>query len=274
MNKRPVPALIAAVFFALPPAVGWAQSDFSLSDIADIALVPGWRTKNGTHMAAVRITLAEGWKTYWRSPGEAGIPPQFDWGGSQNLNSVKMHWPTPQVFDLNGLRTIGYKGTTIIPIELTPKDTNVGVISLSGTMEFGVCEEICVPVSVSFKADLPSEGQPDPAIKSSLAKRPIPASQAGVGQVTCDIEPISDGLRLKAKIELPVQGTNEIVVVELPDKSIWIAETTSTRNGQELSATTEMVPPNGAPFLLNRSELRFTVLADGAGVDIKGCSAS
>lgn len=273
MFKRFAIPLLAAISGLTQPTIGWAQSGFSLADVADIALVPGWRTKNATHMAAIRITLAPGWKTYWRAPGEAGIPPQFNWQGSENLGAVKLHWPTPQVFDLNGLRTIGYSGTTLIPVELTPASPGSGPISLSGKMDFGVCEEICVPVSISFQADLPASGAPDPAIRASLANRPVGADRAGVGKVTCNIEPISDGLRLSARIDMPAQGGKETVVVELPDKSIWVAEAVSTRNGRNLTAVTDLVPPGGAPFFLDRSTVRFTVLAQGGAVDISGCSA-
>ncbi len=274
MVKRFFMALLAASILALSPLAAQAQAPASLSDVAKVTLLPGWRTENGTHMAAIRITLADGWKTYWRSPGDAGIPPRFDWQGSDNLAGVTLHWPIPKVFYQNGLRTIGYSGDTVIPIEFTPTGSAQDVISLIGEMELGVCSEICAPMTVSFQADLLPIGTPDKMIRTSLANRPINAAQAGVGSVTCSIEPISDGLRINASIELPKQGPDEVVVIELPDQSIWIAEATSTRDGRFLNAMTEMVPPNGAPFLLSRSDVRITVLGDQKAVNIQGCSAS
>ncbi len=267
-------ALLAASILAISPLTAQAQTPAALSDVVKVTLLPGWRTENGTHMAAIRITLADGWKTYWRSPGDAGIAPRFDWQGSDNLAGVTLHWPIPKVFHQNGLRSIGYSGDTVIPIEFTPTGSAQDVISLIGKMELGVCADICAPMTVSFQADLLPSGAPDKTIRASLANRPVNAAQAGVGNVTCSIEPISDGLRLNASVEIPKQGPDEVVVIELPDQSIWIAEATSTRDGPVLNTMTEMVPPNGAPFQLSRSDVRITVLGDHKAVNIQGCSAS
>ncbi len=120
MIVRNLLGLIAAAFMAIPSVTAIAQSTVSLKDIAQVALLPGWRTNRGTHMAALQISLAPGWKTYWRAPGDAGIPPAFNWQGSQNLQSVELHWPTPKIFDLNGMLTLAYEGTVVIPIEISP----------------------------------------------------------------------------------------------------------------------------------------------------------
>ena len=274
MFKRRLLALLIAATFALFPASGQAQGDFSLSDVAEVTVLPGWRTANGTHIAAIRIALAPGWKTYWRSPGEIGIPPRFSWRGSRNLASVQIHWPTPKISYTNGLRSIGYSGVTIVPIELTPKGNDQGTIALRGAIEIGVCREICVPMVVNIRIDLPQAGLPDAEIQASLANRPATASEAGVRSVTCEVESISDGLRITARIDIPDMGSEELAIFELPDKSIWISQAQTTRRGRNLSAIVDFVPANGAPFLLNRSDVRITILGERGAVDIKGCSAS
>jgi len=63
--------------------------------------------------------LAPGWKTYWRAPGDGGIPPRFDWQGSENLGGAEFHWPVPQVFHENGLRSMGYYDSVVIPVEVS-----------------------------------------------------------------------------------------------------------------------------------------------------------
>jgi len=78
---------LLAAMFAVPANQGTAQSFLSLDDVAKVTVLPGWRTATGNHMAAIRIELAEGWTTYWRSAGESGIPPRFDWSGSGNLKT-------------------------------------------------------------------------------------------------------------------------------------------------------------------------------------------
>ncbi|MGR3291306.1 MAG: protein-disulfide reductase DsbD domain-containing protein [Paracoccaceae bacterium] len=257
----------------LAPTLGRAQSLLSLEDVAKVTILPGWRTPQGTHMAAIQISLADGWKTYWRSAGESGIKPRFDWSGSINLSGVEIHWPIPTVFDPDGSRSYGYKGVVTIPIELTPRQANGGPIQIRGQMEIGVCEDICVPMTVSLRVDLPQSGAPVAAIIASLAQRPTSAVKAGVRSVTCDIQPISDGLRVSATINLPNQGGREIVVFELPDQSIWIDESKSSREGRYLTAITEFVPASGTPFLLSRSDIRMTVFGKNGVVDIQGCTA-
>jgi len=269
--------LMAAIFAAtalLAPAQLRAQSAVSLSDIAQVTILPGWRTEQGTQMAAIRITLAKGWKTYWRSPGDTGIPPRFDWSGSTNLTAVKFYWPTPRVFYTDGFRSIGYKGVTIIPIELTPGPAADSTIRLRAQLELGVCEEVCIPMTVALDADMTASGQVDATIRAGLEKLPRTAAQAGVKSAVCTVEPIADGLGLTAKIDLPKQGKNEVAIIELQDQTIWVASTETSRKGRYLSATTELVPPSGAPFPLDRSGIRITVLAGDNAVDIQGCSAS
>ena len=62
----------------------------------------------------------QGWKTYWRMPGDAGIPPQFDWSGSQNVKSVEVLWPAPQRFIDSGGETVGYKDRVVFPLRIVP----------------------------------------------------------------------------------------------------------------------------------------------------------
>lgn len=265
--------LITCLTLGFFPLAAAGQSAIQLADVATVTILPGWRIEAGRHMAAIRIQLAPGWKTYWRAPGDAGIPPRFAWTGSQNLQSVRFSWPTPQVFYLNGSRSIGYKTDVIIPMELTAINAGTDRIILRGEVELGVCKDICIPFNANIRADLSDGGAPDPAIQASLKRRPKTASEAGVGKVSCAVEPISDGLRLTARIELPKLGNDEVTIVELPDQTIWISPAESHRQGRHLIAVADLVPPNATPFMLNRSQIRFTVLGERGAVDIQGCSA-
>ncbi len=274
MIKKILLILITSLILIQWPTKGVTQSFLSLDDVAKITLLPGWRTKTGTHMAAVRIEMAEGWKTYWRSAGESGITPQFDWSGSENLDTVEILWPTPKVFDPEASRSYGYKGVLVIPIEITPGQFPNDPIVVRVRLDIGVCEDICVPMNAELQAELPLSGKQDPAILASLANRPKNALRSGLTSAVCKIEPISDGLRISAELNMPNQGGNEIVVFELPDKTIWIDEAQSTRDGRRLTAITDLVPANGKPFMLVRSQVRMTVFGKKGAIDIMGCSAS
>lgn len=241
---------------------------------AEIEVLPGWRAADGTHMAALRVTLAQGWKTYWRAPGEAGLPPQFDWSGSQNLADVTLHWPVPEVFTSNGMTTLGYHDELILPIEILPLDASADV-DLEGALAMGICQDICMPLQTNVAAILSSaEKVPDARIVGALNGRPDSAEEAGVASARCTVEPISDGLRVTAKIDMAAIGPREMTIFEPASPEIWVSEAITHRAENMLTATADLVPPEARPFDLAPETLRLTVLASGRAVDIQGCKLS
>lgn len=241
------------------------------SDLVSAGLRPGWQTDHGSRMAAVELTLAPGWKTYWRAPGEAGIPPVFDWSASQNLAGVTIHWPRPEVFSLNGMTAIGYSDRLVLPVELHPRDPSRPVV-IDATVDLGVCRDICVPASLRLSGDLVAPGAPDPAIRAALDARPRPGRSAGLRGIACRIDPLPDGLRIEARIDLPATGGAETVVFEA-GPGVWVDEAQARRDGGRLTAVTEIVGPDGGPFALDRSTVIVTVLGRDRAVEITGCPA-
>lgn len=231
------------------------------------AFLPGWRTEQGTQMTALRLTMAPGWHTYWRAPGEAGIPPQFDWTGSDNVAAVVFHWPRPQVFELNGLRAIGYEGELVLPVEITPRVAGQPV-SLMAEVTLGVCRDVCLPVSLQLSQDLPLHGARDATIAAALGRVPAVVAPAAI---RCVVEPIRDGLRLQASVSIDALGRDEVAVVELRDGSIWVSEADSRRSGGTLTIGADLVPATGRPFALDRSGVTITLLAGDRAVELRGC---
>ena len=260
---------VTALLAILPITASADGHAFDLDKIAKVDVLEGWRNADGTHMAAIRIRLAPGWKTYWRAPGVAGIPPSFSWEASKNLKSVQIHWPTPVVFYQNDLRSIGYKNELILPVSLTRRSADDPEIRLKAELEMGVCENICIPMAVTVQATLGAGNTPDPAIQASLDRQPKPLNKS---VATCLIEPISDGLKMTASIKTPKSGKSEVAIIELSDQTIWVSETESQRKRSILQAVAEFVPPSAAPFALQRSDIRITILNGGNGLDIQGCT--
>lgn len=263
--------ILALLALSMPPPARAGSYGITLPDrVAEVEVLPGWR-EGAVHIAALRIKLAPGWKTYWRAPGDAGIPPSLAWKGSTNLAGLRFHWPVPHVFTVNGMRSIGYKDEVILPIYLTPQRPG-DPIELRGELDLGVCLDVCVPVQVRISTDIPASGSRDPRIVAALADRAQTAAEAGMTGALCSVEPISDGLRLTANIAMPQQGGAEVVVVETPNPDIWVSDAASQRQGGVLQAEADLVPPNARPFALDRSSLRITVIGAGRAVDIRGCS--
>lgn len=256
-------------------ALGSPTSAQELDDLIDITVMNGWRTEQGSTMAALHITLNDGWKTYWRMPGDTGIPPEFSWQGSENLRAVQVHWPRPTVFRDGGVETIGYKGEFVLPVEFFPKDAAAPMF-VSGAASVGVCREVCVPVEARFDADLDpdSKGLTDGSAPIRAALAALPDRLSGRDTVTCALDPIADGLRLTARIAVPDQGGQERVVFETGRPDIWVSTMNSHRDGVVLVASADLVPPEARPFSFDRSDLRVTVLGEGRAVEMRGCTGS
>ena len=244
----------------------------SIDNLAQATLRPGWRTDAGEHIAGLEIALQPGWITYWRAPGDTGIPPQFSFSGSAGIESVTPHWPTPQVIDYGGMRSIGYHDYVVFPLVISA-DPDAAQLTLQGQIEIGVCKDICIPVTLDFAGILPAVGGSDGAIAGALDARAISAAAGGVTDVTCTVTPLDDGLRVTAAITLPPRQGNEYVVIEAGDPSVWVSQAQVMRDGPVLNATVDMLHLAGGAFMLDRSALRMTVFGSERAVDIQGCAA-
>lgn len=267
---------LSAPIFALACTLGLAMAPATfaggMGDLVQIKVLDGGLTPRGTYQAALHLTLADGWKTYWRAPGDAGIPPQFTWRRSRNVGAVAITWPTPEVFDQNGLRSIGYKHELVLPVEITPSNADKPV-HLKGEIEFGLCKDICIPASLRFDQPLSADAARNPQIAAALAQRPYSASEAGVKSATCRLSPAGNGgMRIEARVTMPSAGGHEVAVIEPGNPQLWATQTQTNRSGNVLIATSELTPTSGQAFALNRSQVRITVLGQNHAVDIVGCT--
>jgi DsbC/DsbD-like thiol-disulfide interchange protein len=252
---------------------GPALAQPTTGDVVQGQFRPGWQTATGTHMTALHLRLAPDWKTYWRAPGDAGIPPQFNWAGSENVASVRFFWPAPDVFRTNGMQTVGYHDELVLPFEVTAVDPSRPV-RLRASVDLGVCKDICVPATLTLDSLLAAPGRADATITAALDAQPMTARQAGLGSITCALTPIADGLRITAKMDLPAIGGQEVVVFEAGSTDIWVSQSQVQRDGRQLQASADMVGPSGQPFSLDRGAVTVTVIGNqGRAVELRGCPA-
>jgi DsbC/DsbD-like thiol-disulfide interchange protein len=172
--------LLATAYAHAADASAWDGSERSA-----VRLIAGGRNENGASIrAGVEMRLASGWKTYWRYPGDSGIPPRFDFSKSRNVKSVNVRWPAPQRLTDEGGTSIGYKHDLMFPLDVVPEDRAKPVM-LSLTMGYGVCEKICVPVDA--KAELTLDGKStgqDARIKDAQSRVPQAASLGQDGAIS------------------------------------------------------------------------------------------
>lgn len=243
----------------------------SYADMVTAELRPGWRLPDGSHMAALHLHLAPGWKTYWRTPGDAGIPPEFRWRGARNTRGVTVEWPAPMVFWQSGMRSVGYAGEVVLPLRVALRNGTRDA-RLGGTVEIGICKDVCIPRRLRLSADLPADvTRVDPVIAAALADLPFGPEDAGVRDVRCSLSAQSGSVGLRVEIDMPPGTGKEETVIELPDPNLWVADPETGWQGGKLVAQTQVSHMTGAAFALDRSDMTITVLGGAMPVEIEGC---
>ncbi len=148
-------AALLALLATAPGAVAETASAWVEAQRSQARLIAGRQpeAQPGEFVAGVEISMPKGWKTYWRSPGETGVPPEFDWSASQNLASAEVLYPVPrQLADAAGV-TLGYVDRVTFPVVVRAREPDMPVELRLG-LRYGVCKEICVPTEVSLALPL------------------------------------------------------------------------------------------------------------------------
>lgn len=200
---------LIAVLVAASPASAQSVSDWSRSGAAELRLLAGERAADGSLRAGIEIRLQPGWKTYWKSPGPIGLPPRFDWSGSQNIADLQVMWPAPMRFT-EGLDTIGYSGTVVLPVRVVPKDAKAPVTLALGA-DYGICEKICVPVSAHAELNLALDTRVDAFAAASLrgfeGRVPVDAAIGEAGKISVSrVSSAPDGKAMVVEVSAPAEA--------------------------------------------------------------------
>src|SRR5438552_3234015 len=128
-------------------------------------------------LGGIAFQLQPGWKTYWRTPGDSGVPPRFDFSKSDNVESVTVLWPAPLKFDDGaGGHSLGYHNTVVLPLRIVLKSADKPV-TLRAEISYAVCERICIPVEASTELAFQSVASTeDGALFAALETVPKPAN--------------------------------------------------------------------------------------------------
>jgi DsbC/DsbD-like thiol-disulfide interchange protein len=123
--------------------------------------------------AGVELKLRPGWKTYWRYPGDSGVPPRFDFARSENVRDVTVLWPAPKRFSDGSGMSIGYADAVVFPLRITPADERKPVL-LRVDLDYGVCDKLCVPVDAKLELALSAHATAhDATLAASEARVPV-----------------------------------------------------------------------------------------------------
>jgi suppressor for copper-sensitivity B len=260
---------------ALAAATGWVGDAHAAARLITAVEATG----SGTGLdAGLQIRLAPGWHAYWRTPGDAGLPPSIDWNGSQNVASTAISWPAPRRFSLDGLETQGYENGVVLPIAVTVAHPGAAVL-LHAEVNYAACKDICVPYQANLTLALPPGlAVPEPEamlIAAARAKVPVDLASARLRLVGAVVATANDDSVLAVRVastgaplrapdlfvegvpkgfpgrpELALADGGRLATLRIPVRGGSAAALVGTRlrltlvDG-ERSAETEVVPPLG-----------------------------
>ena len=165
-------------------ATGWVGDDHAAARLITATDAVGTAP---TIDAGLEIRLAPGWHAYWRTPGDAGIPPSIDWTGSGNLKHAEIAWPAPARYSLQGFETAGYRDHVVLPVRLSLEHPGQP-LDLRALVNWAACSNICVPYSTNLDLHLPM-GPASPSAQAGLidaarARVPRPLAATGIDLVS------------------------------------------------------------------------------------------
>ena len=250
---------------ASPSASPWADDSRSA-----IRLIGGANKSGAAQLrAGVEIKLQPGWKTYWRYPGDSGVPPRFDLAGSDNLKYAKILYPAPHLFHDEAGNSLGYKDNVIFPLQITPRDPGKPV-RLRLKLDYAVCENLCSPAEGRAELNL---GNGDSALNAALvaaeAQVPVPATAAEIGLTA---RRVSSGLKPLVFVDLTAPADKPVeLFVEGPTRE-WALPIPQPAQGapaghRHFGFELDGLPPGVDPKAA--FELTFTVVTGDRALEVK-----
>ena len=175
----PLRAGLAAMVLAaslVPQARAQDASPWLKDGHSAVRLLAGSRS-GAVLLGGIAFQLQPGWHTYWRNPGDSGVPPRFDFGKSENIEAVTVLWPAPMKFaDGAGGISLGYQKQVVLPLRIVAKNADRPVM-LRADISYAVCEKLCIPVEASAELPFTSVASTeDSALFAALDTVPKPAT--------------------------------------------------------------------------------------------------
>ncbi|WP_315835592.1 protein-disulfide reductase DsbD domain-containing protein [Bradyrhizobium prioriisuperbiae] len=168
-------AVVLLAGFAGSPVAAQDASPWVTDQHSSLRLIAGSRN-GGVLLGGIAFQLQPGWKTYWRTPGDSGVPPRFDFSASDNVEAVTVLWPAPMQFpDGAGGTSFGYRKQLLLPLRIIAKKPDKPV-TLRAEINYAVCDKLCVPVDAKTEVSFVSSASiEDSSLTAALATVPQPA---------------------------------------------------------------------------------------------------
>jgi DsbC/DsbD-like thiol-disulfide interchange protein len=221
--------------------------------------------------AGVEIRLDPGWHTYWRDPGDSGVPPTFDFAGSENVKSVTVLWPAPARFpDGAGGHFIGYKGNVIFPLRIVPKEAATGS-SIYLKLAYAVCEKLCIPADANLKLALPGMSSANERVLIAAETRVPRGVPLGAGNILAIRSAHREGSGGHDRVVVDVAAPDGVPVDlfaegPTPDWSLPLPELIGSELGtRRFAFDLEGVPPRARA---DGATLTFTAVSPDDAIEV------
>ena len=209
----------------------------------------------------LEIALDANWHTYWRSPGEAGLPPRLDWQNSLtetgNLQSAALLYPAPRRYTAYGMETIGYREHVLLPITAQLRVAGQPLV-IDATLNLLICSDICVPRSYPLKLTVPA-GEATPSAEAALidaARATVPDSAQKAG-IT-----VAAATRNTDTIAITLYGQQEFTAPDAfieNDQSVFFAKPHISTESDKPTATVTFKLSDPLPQGVTLATLPFTL---------------
>ena len=221
--------------------------------------------------AGIEIKLQPGWKTYWRYPGDSGVPPRFDFSGSDNVAARQGALSGAASVHRRGRHHARLQDSVIFPLHVIAAPNRTSRSRSHLKLEYAVCEKLCIPVEARAELTLPARGRRDR--RSACGRRGARAEAGhrrrgrieGARSATTSASRWCSSISPRPagqKVELFVEGPSAEWALPIP-KPAQGAPAGHRHFGFELDGLPPGVDPK-APF-----ELTFTVVEGGQAIEVK-----
>lgn len=263
MNPRPLVAAFVTALAVGVPCAGTAlaadTSAWSEDTRSALRLIAGNNQKQAALLrAGIEIKMQPGWHTYWRYPGDSGVPPRFDFAGSENLKTAKVHYPAPQVHADAGGQSLGYEDSVVFPVEVTPRDVSKPV-TLRVKLDYAVCEKLCVPAEGKAELTLDAGVSASDAALAAAEARVPKKTEAGALSLTA--KRVGGGAKPLVMLDLAAPaGTQVYAEGPTPEWALPIPQPAqgASAGRQHFSFALDGLPPGVDPK--GSFDLTFTVV--------------
>jgi DsbC/DsbD-like thiol-disulfide interchange protein len=197
-----------------------------------VALAPD---ADGQVRAALQIEPHPGWITYWREPGESGIPPQITLAADRKAVLEKVAYPVPKPIALGDIREIGYDAPVSLPLDFRAN----GDSQLDITAFIGVCKDICIPFQANLSVGLPPAGATEGADAAIIAAANGSVPAAPSADFAVQSHSLSaDGKALSLHLTVPEDGDAiPQVYVTGPSGYVFFKQAGASRTGRDVATT-------------------------------------